>query len=951
MKVRCPKCSKKQTFPDQDEGQLGVCLACGASFPIAKPPPTAEPAAKKPVIVLEPEAAPEVSAWRVRLVIAVAAGVLLLAGGTIGVLSWWHAKAKAIAVAPQVDLPTSRPVAAAPAQSPRPGTKSAVTTSSPRFLAETEKYAAMDAVPSESALPTAPEARSAVSLSPETPPAAMLSSHQLPPLSAMLPPTTAPSLVTGPTRPRVHPVGVSSDQLTDEKIGAAITRGATRLLNQFNPRTHLLPGAEDRDSHIAGLDILCVYALMQAQQATNDPRLNPHDDLMKGLIDAMKRLNLKNYRWETYARGLRATALALYDRPEDREVLKEDATALVKGTHGGGFTYTLNTGNGPNYRNNVGAVRDDGMDRWDNSNSQYGLLGVWSAAEVGFEVSDVFWNLVQRHWTTTQNGEGTWGYSRRKEDDGTHSMTCAGLASLLVTHDYLDVPKMAGEVGRDPYTPALARGLRWLERGNNSVALDHGAYDLYGLERVGLASGYKFFGKHEWYREMAGAVVGGGGGGFARGGGMGGGDVESAYTLLFLARGRHPILMNKVRFDGYWANRPRDVANLARYAGYQLERQLNWQIVPLSRDWTDWMDSPILYIASHKAVKLSEADYTKIRTFVMNGGLLFMQADGGSPEFNTFAREAAHKLFPAYEMGQIRPADPLYHSMYQMKPNATLQAVNNGARTLMLYSSEDLAKSWQLRDSKYKPFAFQLGTNLFIYAAGKRDLRNHLVSTVIPQVNHEPTATFKLARLKYAGNWDPEPEAWHRFSRWFHLQTGYGLTITDVPITELKPESFPIAQLTGTAKYDLTDAESAAIKAYVEAGGVLLVDLCGGTGSFDQGMQTSLYFKVFGGATHAISRSHPIFAGGADGMENLSKPLLRQYAMDKLGATQTGFPDEISAGKGHVIATSLDITSGLLGTTTWGIAGYEPNYSAALVKNIILWTIDGQHEETPLANR
>ena len=745
-------------------------------------------------------------------------------------------------------------------------------------------------------------------------------------------PTTAPA-----TRPPVRKVVEPADTLTDEKIGAAITRGIDHLLRQFDPKTHLLIVSPDREPIAAGLDILCVYALMQCQQATNDPRLNPHGELMPAMIEAMKRLNLAGYTYETYARGLRATALALYNRPEDRQILGQDALALMKGSHAGGYTYTL-------ARSSL--VRDDGADHWDNSNSQYGLLGVWSAAEVGFDVPDGYWALVQKHWMSCQFANGQWDYSTRGEGEGTHSMTCAGLASLFVTRDYLEIPKLGAEVGRDPFTAALAKGLSWLERGRNSVALDHGAYDLYGLERVGLASGFKFFGKHEWYRELATITVANQS---PRGGW--GGDVETAYSLLFLSRGRHPVLMNKLRFDGYWANRPRDAANLARFVGYQLERPLNWQVVPMTRDWTEWADSPILYIASHKAIKFSEADYVKIRSYVENGGMLYMQADGGTIEFNRFAHEAAHKLFPQYEMVSLPPNHPLCSVLYKFKPGANLHIVTNGARILMLYAADDESKWWQARDDKIKPLPFQLGTNMFVYASGKRDLRNHLNSTYIPAVHATPSATYRLARLKYAGNWDPEPEAWHRFSRWFHLNTGYALNIIETPIKDLKVETAPIAHLTGTARYDLTAEEADALEKYVRSGGLLLVDLCGGTGAFDKSIQSSLFFKAFAGTpSHVISPSHPVLSAGAKGMEDLSKPVLRPFAIDVIGA-RGGMPEEIVAGKGHVLFTSLDITSGLLGTGTWGIIGYDPNYAQSLVKNAVLWAIDGQYERSPVANR
>jgi hypothetical protein len=43
-------------------------------------------------------------------------------------------------------------------------------------------------------------------------------------------------------------------------------------------------------------------------------------------------------------------------------------------------------------------------------------------------------------------------------------------------------------------------------------------------------------------------------------------------------------------------------------------------------------------------------------------------------------------------------------------------------------------------------------------------------------------------------------------------------------------------------------------------------------------------------------------------------------------------------GKGRVIFTSLDVTSGLLGTNSWGVTGYLPEYSEALMQNVVMVT-------------
>ena len=235
---------------------------------------------------------------------------------------------------------------------------------------------------------------------------------------------------------------------------------------------------------------------------------------------------------------------------------------------------------------------------------------------------------------------------------------------------------------------------------------------------------------------------------------------------------------------------------------------------------------------------------------------------------------------------------------------------------------------------------------MFVYAAGRRDLRNRLDSNNLPAAAGPSSMTVKIARVEYAGAWDPEPYAWTRFSRWFHKQTGYGLDVqTDRHrATSMRAHVFPIAHLTGTAPYRATADEVAAVQKYVNDGGVLLIDLAGGGGAFDETIRTSLLFPAFNNSNLlAIQPNHPLLQAGNSGMENLSRLRLRPYAIEKIG-TGGGSIHYLKAGKGHVIFTSLDITSGLLNTGTWGILGFEPGYSQNLVKNAIFWTLDGQKD-------
>ena len=297
------------------------------------------------------------------------------------------------------------------------------------------------------------------------------------------------------------------------------------------------------------------------------------------------------------------------------------------------------------------------------------------------------------------------------------------------------------------------------------------------------------------------------------------------------------------------------------------------------------MDSPILYLASDKPVVITDQQIENIRQFVYNGGLLFTQADGNSAAFNVFAQQLARRLFPDYEMQNLPDNHPIYNVMFHVQPIPNMKWVTNGSRMFMLHSSTDISAAWERRDDKFKPIPFHFGANLFVFASGDRDLRNRLTSTYLPTSGQTPSTAFRVARLSYAGNWNPEPAAWTRFGRWFNYQTGYGLKIDTVVIKDLKPRQFDIAVLTGAQEYELTDEEAKAIKSFAEAGGVVLIDTCGGSAAFDHGLESSLYFKMFTTApASTINLSHPLMTDSAPGMRDLGVPKLRGDALTQLGS-------------------------------------------------------------------
>lgn len=133
----------------------------------------------------------------------------------------------------------------------------------------------------------------------------------------------------------------------------------------------------------------------------------------------------------------------------------------------------------------------------DNSNAQFGVLGLWAAAIAGVKIPASSFQLAERWWKGQQGTDGGWGYGGRDLSYG--SMTCAGVAAMSICARGLNDP--------DRNRGQEVAGLRWL--GGNFTVKDNPKsgswhyYYLYSLERAGTITGQKTMGGHDWYQEGA----------------------------------------------------------------------------------------------------------------------------------------------------------------------------------------------------------------------------------------------------------------------------------------------------------------------------------------------------------------------------------------------------------------------------------------------------------------
>jgi hypothetical protein len=735
-----------------------------------------------------------------------------------------------------------------------------------------------------------------------------------------------------------------------QAIDAAIKKGVEYIYSQQKPtgRWETDPkrdgdrheGATMQGDTWGGFSALSTYALVAAGESPKDKRVASAVDFLKTAdIIGIYSLGLRAQVWHLLANTPAKEA-------EYQKLIDADTKLILAGINMSGDNKGL-----WDYRNGIG-------ERIDHSVSQYGILGLWALQDSGAKVDLHYWQLFDQTWRDHQLNDGGWAYNSTKahmgsKDDASASMTAAGIATLFITGDRtaVDPADHRGNI----FNTNIENGLQWMDKHFTEVRTN---YAWYGVERIGAASGTKYFGTKDWFEAGANELVGlQTADGSWRGHSTGSVLTDTCFAVLFLARGRAPIMFNKVMYNlvddknkpqpGNWNERPRDAANLAKWTGDRIETTLNWQLVNLKVAPEELRDAPILYLAGDQELNLSSEEQQKLKTFVQEGGMILGNADFNSQNFADSFTKMGTKLF-GYEFRPLPPNSPIYSEQTHLKQTRIrVKALSNGIREMMvLLEYGDPGRYWQKPPTIPNDESMQMGANIFLYAVDKTNLVTRgQTNVVVPSAVLKATHSVRFARLQYGGNWDPEPGGWLRLAAILHNHYRTDLDVTTLKLSDdslAAPAGkgtapLKIAHLTGTATFNLTDAELTRLKQFIANGGTLIIDAGGGSSQFATSAEAILK-KLFpaeidDALAHPLTLDDPLYKLAEAPIPSVD---YRAYARNVLSDIHMPRVVGIRQG-GRIVAyySREDLSAGLVGQPTDGIVGYAPATATAIMRNII----------------
>ncbi len=805
--------------------------------------------------------------------------------------------------------------------------------------------------------------------------------------------------------------GARAEEPLVQKVRASLDKGVGYLKNaQVNQGSGKWNWENDTLALLqeGGPSSLTMLALLTAGVPLDDP-------VVKRGLPFIRSLEPKH----TYVVGLQTMVFAEVGATEDINRIQRNVNWLIDSaiTRGGrlgqggkleGWGYQAGGGNAP-----------------DNSNTQYALLGLWAGRQAGAIIDKPVWQAIQDYYASTQtkpfnDGRGRptagWNYKGGENGKGTLTMTAAGVCGLYIAAQQLgdgqqgldDLTGIAKNCGIYPEDDAVARGLRWLAQEFRFSNPPHTFYNVYGIERVGRLSGQRFIGEHDWYRDGCELLTGvkAESSGLAQ---KSAGEwrikqalddfpvISTSFAVLFLAKGRTPILMSKLAWDGPgerpgtgtgWNRKHNDIRHLVEYSSREIFKvpgttrplPLAWQIfdarqadlsteAKFNEELSTLLQSPILYITGHEAPVLSPASKRLLKRYVDEGGFILAEACCGSPAFTEgFKRLLADKevfgddavlepLAATHPIWSVHSLIPV--SLFQGDAKRQIMGLERGCKTVVVFSPQPLAGYWEemrftpkvgefVGDKERGKQAYRLAGNIVAYATGFEPPKPRLDRPKILDAKDTEAKVGKrhmieLAQLKHdGGDAEPAKNALRVLAANARDKYLVDVSLNKVMVRATKPNELfrhKFLYMHGKTGFTTDEQEATNLQGHLELGGTLLADACCGSETFDKAFREMIK-KVFPDKPLEVIPADDLMFGERLNGEAITKVRLRRET------TQKTYEDTIPQlegikieGRWAVIYSKYDIGCALEKSKSSACRGYDPDSALKLATAALLYSL------------
>ena len=148
--------------------------------------------------------------------------------------------------------------------------------------------------------------------------------------------------------------------------------------------------------------------------------------------------------------------------------------------------------------------------------------------------------------------------------------------------------------------------------------------------------------------------------------------TETAFGLLFLAKGKRQIVINRLKFGkgDDWNHHSMAMQHLTSHTERAWKRDLAWQTIDLQKaKVADLLEAPVLFISASNAPVLTNESRDLLREYVEQGGFIFAEACDGDgcngKAFDDYMRRFAAEVL-GKPLEKLSPDHPIWHVTMKM---------------------------------------------------------------------------------------------------------------------------------------------------------------------------------------------------------------------------------------------------------------------------------------------